>query len=98
MTQLTTSSAAFDLPVVVRDVRFEKERSVRFYRNPATSELNIQTDDTKSVIKIVNSYGAEVYYGTIADGKLDILRLPNGVYTVISIVNGKPETKRFLKK
>ena len=98
ITQLSTSSAAFDLPVVVRDPGLKKQRSLQFYPNPAISELNIQAEDAKSVIKIVNSNGAEVYYGPVGNGKLDISRLPNGIYTITMLVNGKTETQRFLKK
>lgn len=98
ITQLSTSAAAFDQPVVISDLRAEKQRSLRFYPNPATTELNIQAKDAKSIIKIVNSNGAEVFAGTVEDGKLDISRLPNGIYTITTMVDGKSETQRFLKK
>jgi hypothetical protein len=94
ITQLSTSGAAFETPVVISEMSREKPRALRLYPNPATSELNIQADDTESVIKIVNSYGAEVFRGKVGDGKLDISQLPNGIYTIST----STEVKRFIKK
>jgi beta-glucanase (GH16 family) len=94
ITQLSTSGATFETPVVMNEIRREKPGVLTLYPNPATSELNIQSDDTESVIKIVNSYGAEVFRGKVGDGKLDISQLPNGIYTISTAT----EVKRFIKK
>jgi hypothetical protein len=71
---------------------------LNFYPNPATNELNIQAETEDSIIKIVNSNGAEVYSGKATDGKVDISNLPLGIYTISSTIEGKKQTKRFIKK
>jgi beta-glucanase (GH16 family) len=97
ITQLTTSGATYDMPLVIEEP-IEKAPPLHFYPNPASSELNIPSGNTDSVIKIVNSNGVEVFNGKVPEGKVDISNLPVGIYTISSSVNGKATMKRFIKK
>jgi beta-glucanase (GH16 family) len=98
ITRVTTSAAKVELPEVIAESPEADKRVLNFYPNPATNELNIQAETEDSIIKIVNSNGAEVYSGKATDGKVDISNLPLGIYTISSTIEGKKQTKRFIKK
>jgi beta-glucanase (GH16 family) len=98
ITQVSTSAAKVDNPLVISDLREVDSRPLEFYPNPASTELNILDQDTESTIKIVNSNGAEVFRGKALDGKIDISALPNGIYTISSTADRRKETRRFIKK
>lgn len=98
ITQLSTSGAVAQKPVVIGEFSPEKERSLGLYPNPVSSELVIEAIDSESPVKILNASGKEVFNGRASNGKLDVSSLPSGVYTIKTVVDGKMEVERFVKK
>jgi beta-glucanase (GH16 family) len=98
ITQLSTSTTALDLPRIVAETNGQKSRTFTFYPNPANTELNVDSEDSESVFKIINSNGAEVFKGKALNVTLDISVLPSGVYTIATMRKGKWEVQRLIKK
>jgi beta-glucanase (GH16 family) len=96
ITRVTSGASEAEATVVA--VPNPESREFTFYPNPTRGELNIRSGDSDSVIKIVNSNGAEVYNGKVVDGKVDVSNLPNGIYTISTTENGRRTIKRFIKK
>ena len=85
-------------PLSVNEV--VKTRTV-IYPNPATSILNIATDNgLVENVKIYNFLGQKVMESAPvqAVATIDVSTLTNGVYIVSTTINGKENTTRFVKK
>jgi beta-glucanase (GH16 family) len=76
-----------------------EERSLRFYPNPATTDVNIQAPHDQRQIRITSITGAEVFTGFATSGRIDVSHLSPGAYTISTTDNnGKRLTGRFIKK
>ena len=69
----------------VKSVRFEKERSISAYPNPANDRLYIESEDTENVmVTIYSSMGMMVMQReTTLPADVDVSDIPMGVYTMV---------------
>ncbi|AXG74856.1 T9SS C-terminal target domain-containing protein [Flavobacterium arcticum] len=78
-----------------------KASKMVIYPNPATSSLNIATDNGNiENVKIYNFLGQKVIEVSTAQSSatIDVSTLTNGMYIIKATVDGKENTTRFVKK
>ncbi|HEY8934479.1 MAG TPA: carbohydrate-binding protein [Cyclobacteriaceae bacterium] len=94
-----TKQGAGRLSTPEETVALKEESKFDIYPNPATTELNIiSSEEAQKKVRITGSNGAEVFNGRAFNGKVDISNLPNGMYIIHAVDNGKSFNKKFLKK
>lgn len=79
----------------------EKVPSIQIFPNPISSELNLTSDETISMIEIINLQGQTVTTETVQSKSVKIqnLTLPGGFYFVRAyLTNGNVRTGKMLKE
>jgi predicted alpha-1,6-mannanase (GH76 family) len=73
--------------------------TILLYPNPVINVLALKTDFDLSAktIRIVDAAGKIVLTTRASAGKIDVSRLPAGIYTLVLVHNGKQLTERFVK-
>lgn len=72
-----------------------KEIAVSLFPNPVSSALNLSV--TAESLKVRDLLGREVLSFNSATNKLDVSRLPEGMYVVEGITNGRNFRSTFIK-
>jgi len=69
----------------VKSIKFESEKSISAYPNPANNRLYIESgDNEEAVVTIYNSMGSAVYQNQASfPMDLDVTDIPMGVYTMV---------------
>ncbi len=80
----------------VKSVRFENQKTISAFPNPATNRLYIDSgNDEKATVTIYNSVGSSVYQRQmLLPMDLDVSNIPMGVYTMVIESESKVETIR----
>lgn len=73
--------------------------SVTVFPNPIKGDvLSVTSVENYTPYKIINSIGKEEANGKVENGKVSISGLPIGIYLIEMVINGKNESKRFVKQ
>ncbi len=67
------------------------------YPNPGVDEIHLRALEPDDHFTITDASGAVRFIGTVIDGKIDVTALPEGIYYISTMRDGKRVTKRFVK-
>lgn len=97
-TSSLTIAAAAPLVGMAKEVKVANNAMV-LYPNPVKDVLAIRVgfDMSKDIVRVVDMTGKVVLTTMSTDGRINVSRLPSGVYTLVLLHGGQQYVKKFIK-